>query len=162
MSSRLLKVVIRREIRARRDLVGTVFSQRVLKSFNAGAAPVWVCSVNIGGNRILKNVPIKGAGTGERFYAELGQAVLLRRNTQGRYDIVGPSDKLSTIAVKKTYNVGAAAVVATTIEGFQISREPFEFYEGDQAQAPGTSLWNDGTTPFPLVRILDAAGNPVV
>ncbi len=158
MSSRLLKTVIRREIRARRDLVGTVFSQRELRQFNTGAAPVWVCSVNIGGNRILRNVPIKGAGSGERFYAELGQAVLLRRNTQGRYDIVGPSDKLSAIATKKTYNIGAAAVVATTTEGFQISQEIFDFYKGT---GPPNSLWADGVTPFPLVRILDAAGNPV-
>lgn len=156
MSSRLLKTVMRREIRARRDLVGTVVSQRELIEFNLGASPVWVCDVDVGGNRIMCNVPIKGAETGQRFFAELGQAVALRRNTQGRYDIVGPSDKLSAIAVRKTYTLGVATPVATINEGFQISREPFEFYEGT-----ATSLWNDGTTPFPLVRILDGQGNPI-
>lgn len=162
MSSKLFKGAVRREIRARRDLVGTVVSQRELREFNTLSAPVWVCDVDIGSNRLLRNVPIKGAETGQRFFAERGQAVLLRRNSQGRYDIVGPSDKLAGVAVKKTYAVGVTTVVATTNEGFNVVPEPFEFYQGPTPPTVFTSLWNDGSTPFPLVRILDAeTGLPV-
>ena len=154
--SRQLKQVLRREIKARQDLVGTVVEQRRIREFNVSAAPVWVCSVDIGGNRILKNVPIKGGNNGGRSFAERGQAVILRRNTQGRFNIIGPSDRLSAIATVKTYNVGDLTPVATTTEGFNIVIDPFEFYEN----GAGTSFWNDGVTPFPSVRILDQLGNP--
>lgn len=155
----LFKQLVRREILARRDLVGTVLVQRELRPFNAGGSPVWACDVDVGGNRILRDVPIKGSGSGQRFFAERGQTVLLRRNKQGRYDVVGPADTLTGAAVVKTYVIGNVAETSTANQGFDFERVPFEFYEG--TGVPGGSLWNDGTTPFPLVRLVDADGNPI-
>lgn len=162
MASKLLKPFVRREILARQDRVGRVVSQRELKPRNSGGSPVWVCDVDIGANRLIRNVPIKATSSaGARFYAERGQTVLLRRNTQGRYDIVGPADRLSSIAGISTYEVGDSTALTAAQLGFTFQREPFEFYQGPTPPTPGTSLWNDGVTPFPLVRILDADGNEV-
>lgn len=236
-----LKNLILREIRARKDfLVGTVVSSPVLRTFDASAfgAETWVVRVDVGGNRILDNVPVK-AVEGSRFYAQLGQSVLLRKNAQGRYDVVGPADRLATAAVAKQYDLNAGLLTATETRGFTFQREPFEFYGGSKALkgnpaltfnqiasaddelfrsagswtddgfaagddvliskslkndgtftiasipspdtlrfagdvlvdegpisgvgvvVPGTSRWNDGVTPFPLVRVLDGSGNQV-
>jgi hypothetical protein len=156
MPSRLLKPFIRREIRSRQDLTGRVMTAMTLREFNTGSAPVWVCDVDLGSNRLMRDVPIKGNANGSRFYAQRGQTVLMRRNTQGRYDIIGPADRLTAAGNVKTYTLGNGTPVTNTPQGFSFELVPFEFYKGT-----GTSLWNDGTTPFPYVRLLDALGNPV-
>lgn len=156
MASRLLKPFVRREIKARQDRVGTVMGDMTLREYNAGAAPVWVCDVDIGSNRLLRDVPIKANASGSRFYAQRGQSVLLRRNTQGRYDIVGAADRLSAPGNVKTYILGTATPVSDTPQGFVTIVDPFEFYEGPTSGTPGTSLWNDGSTPFPSVRVVSA------
>lgn len=158
----LIKPFIRREIKARQDLVGTVISDKFLKAANAGGSPVWVCDVNVGGEKVLRNVRIKGSSAqGSRFYADRGQTVLLRRNTQGRFQIIGPADKIASIAGVNRYTIGNATATTAAQLGFTFEVVAFEFYEGPSPPTPGTSLWNDGVTPFPLVRILDADGNPV-
>ncbi len=155
-----LRHIIRKEIRARRDLTGTVLQQRELVSFEVGGgAPVWVARVDIGTNRPLDNVLIKGGSSGVRFFAERGQSVLLRLDAQGRYYIVGPAARLTGATVKKTYALGVATPATSATLGFQFIRDPFEFYEN--IGNPGASRWNDGVTPFPSVRVLDQAGNPV-
>jgi len=239
---RSIKNVIRREVLARQQtIVGTVIRQRQISSFDSSidGAPVWNCDVEIGSNRILMSVPIKLSGTGRAFYADRGQTVLLRRNAQGRFEIIGPGDRITSPLVIKTYNVSDGSEVTSTSRGTTFEVVPLEFYQGtsmkgnpdvtfDQVPAAndtitrsagsfiddgfivgqtivigkqsqenagilgatiaavttsqlefagdplvdegpiectigvsGTSLWNDGSTPFPLVRLVDADGNPV-
>lgn len=151
--------IVRREIANRVEVVGTVLRQRELRNFEAAGSPVWACDVDVGSNRILVDVPIKGGSGGQRFFAELGTSVLLRREANGRFYVVGPADRSVAIATKKTYTLGTLTPDSTAQEGFQAVPVPFEFYEG--TGPPSGSFWNDGVTPFPLTRILDAQGNPI-
>lgn len=155
----LLKRIIRNEDRGRRFRYGTIVSDPTLQNFNTGTAPVWVADVDLGSNRVLKDVLIKGIGGNPRFHAQRGQTVRLERNAVGRLDIVGPGDKLAGIAIKKTYDLGVATETTSASLGFQFIVDPFEFYAN--LPNPGFSRWNDGTTPWPSRRVLDAQGNPV-
>ena len=159
----LLKPLLRREIKSREDLVGTVVSEKFLKPYNTGSvAPMWVCDVNVGDEKLLRDVPIKGsAAQGNRFFADRGQTVLLRRNTLGRFHVIGPADRLNSVAGLNKYSIGATTPTTAAQLGFTINPVPFEFYEGPTSGTPGTSLWADSVTPFPLVQILDQDGNPV-
>jgi hypothetical protein len=89
----------------------------------------------------------------------LGGTVLLRRNAAGRYEVVGPGDRVNAFQTKKTYNFGNASVVATTTTGFSFRQETFSFYRN--IANPGASFWNDSVTPFPKITTIDPAGNPV-
>ncbi len=152
----LLKQIIRREVRVYDELRGTMVSQRTYEPHNAGASPVWTGRVKLSGkgtNRVLDNVIIK-ALNGQRRYAEQGMPVVLRRNAQGEYQVIGPSDRITGVTVLKTYAIGGGTPITTANLGFTIEIVPFEFY-GDN------NLWNDGVTPFPLTRVLNGAGNPV-
>jgi hypothetical protein len=211
-----------------------------LANFDVGNNEVWVArSIAIGTERLLTDVPVKAVNR-SRFYAQLGASVLLKRNAQGRFDCVGPADRLHTPAVKKSYNLNTQAVTDTVTVGFTLHRAPFNYYQGavrltdnaaltfDQVPAAndelirstgswltdgfaatdvirvggsqsndgtytvlaittttnpndtlefagdvltdegptsgisvaidGASLWSDGVTPFPLVRIVDGDG----
>lgn len=150
--------LIKREEDQRRDIIGKVVSQRELRNFEAAAAPVWVCSVDIGRNRLLENVPIR-AVNGNRFYAERDAAVFLRREANGRLYVAGPVNRSRTPAVVKQYALGVPTAQQTANLGFTFDPVPFEYYEG--TGPPSGSFWNDGVTPFPLVRVLDGDGNPV-
>lgn len=233
--------LIRRELANKFQLkVGTVIGAVRAVRFD-GAAPgagvMWVCDLEIGSNRPLLSVPVKAGADGSRFYANLGQTVLLRRNLNGRFQVVGPGDTVAAQQQTKEYNLDTQALVTTTQLGFAQQVDPFEFYQGlgsmrgnpnvtfDQtggndlitrdagswiadgfiaAQTikitgtlnnngtltillvgalqldfagdvltdegplngvrigtPGNSRWNDGATPFPSRRILDAAGNEI-
>ena len=155
-----LNELIRREILARRELVGTVLQPLRLVNFDTTVGVTWVTDVDIGGGNFLVNVPVKAGADGTRFYAGLGHSVKLNRNTLGRVDIVGPADKvLSDQQSFKTYSLGVPSAVTAATLGFQFDQVAFEFYQN--AAFPGASFWADGVTPFPLVRILDGAGNPV-
>lgn len=157
-----LKRLMRREIIARAEhLTGTVLSVRRLVDLDGQGSATWVVDVDIGANEVLRNVSVKAGSDGERFYAGLGQTVKLARNTQGRFDSIGPGDRANAIAVVKTYTLGVEAPVSSENRGLAIERVAFEFYKGPTPGTPGTSLWNDGETSFPLVRIVDGDGNPV-
>jgi hypothetical protein len=150
--------LIKREEDQRRDIVGRVVTQRELRNFEATASPVWVCSVDIGRNRLLENVPIR-AVNGNRFYAEMGAAVFLRREANGRLYVSGPVNRSRQPTSVKTYTIGNPTAQTASTLGFTFSPVPFEYYEG--TGPPSGSFWNDGVTPFPLVQVLDGDGNPV-
>ena len=145
-----LKQAIRREIQARTEtLVGTVVSNQALIAYDASVSggETWVVDVDIGSNRILKDVPIK-AGTRGRFFAQLGQSVALRRNLLGRFDIVGPADRVRSGGVLTTYNPNAGAAGAAAQTGFQAVLRPLEWYQGAQAMrgAPALTFAAAGNT----------------
>lgn len=153
---------MRREIGARSEhITGTVLSVRRLEDLDAANSATWVVDVDIGAGEVLRSVGIKAGAGGERFYAGLGMTVKLARNTQGRFDVIGPGDRVNSIAVVKTYQLGIDIPTATANEGLTSERVAFEHYKGLTPGTPGTSLWNDGSTSFPLIRIVDGDGIPV-
>ena len=159
-----LKGLINREIKAQKEfLVGRVLTIRELKPGDPlnGDKRVWYCDVDVGGNRILRDVLIKTAGSGTRFYASQDQTVLLRRNTAGRYDVIGPADRQVGQTVFKEYALIDRSESSSTTLGFSYRREVFDYYKGPTPPTAGTSLWNDGNTPFPKVTTIDAQGNEV-
>jgi hypothetical protein len=159
-----IKRLINREIKAKQEfLIGRVLSVRELKYGDPTNLThyVWYADVDVGGNRVLRDVPIKSAGSGTRFYASQDQTVLLKRNAAGRFDIVGPADRQVSQVIVKEYSLADQSQTSQTTLGFSFRKEAFEFYEGPTPGTPGTSLWADGTTPFPKVTIIDAQGNEV-
>lgn len=158
--------LIRQEIKAREQtIVGTALGNPEIVAFDASAAgggsgaPVWTIPVEISSNRVLLEVPVKANGAGSRAYARRNATVLLRRNAQGRFEVIGPGDRVAGVQVKKTYAFGAVVPTTTDSEGFVAQVEPFEFYQG---AGPPNSLWGDLATPFPIVRIIDqSTGLPI-
>lgn len=158
-----LKTLIAREIRVKEPtIVGTVIRRREMKVFDqsAGGSPVWVCDVEVGSNRFLKDVPIKAGSDGSRFYADIGQTVQLKQNALGRYQVIGPGDLLASALVIKYYSLTTGNETSSALQGFTFQKVAFEFYKGPTPPTAGTSLWSDGVTPFPFTRIVDANGNP--
>jgi hypothetical protein len=153
---------LKREIKKRSETVnGTVISPPKLKKFNTGAAPVWVADVNINSTKPLRDVPIKAGANGSRFYADLNQVVLLRRNLMEKFQIIGPGDRAQTSApVVKTYTIGNVTPITTANFGQTAVRRPFSFYQGDLPGTPDSGLW--GTAGFPKIEIIDnATGLPI-
>lgn len=154
-----LKRLIRREVRASSEtLAGTVLSIRRLEDLDAAGSSTWVVDVDVGAPQPLRSVAVKAGSNGERFYAGLGQPVKLARNLQGRFDVIGPGDRKINPAIRSSYTLGFDTPTSSGGTGLQTQRVAFEFYEGI---GPPNSLWNDGATAFPLIRIVDALGNPV-
>ncbi len=157
-----LKRLMRREILARSEhLQGTVLSIRRLEDLDAANTATWVVDVDVGADQVLESIGVKAGSDGERFYAGLGMTVKLARNTEGRFEVIGPGDRLNAIAVKKLYTLGVDVPTGSENIGLSIERVAFEFYKGPTPGTPGTSYWNDGNHAFPLVRIIDGDGNPV-
>lgn len=125
---------IGREIRSQRELlVGTVIGEMRADRFDGdspGAGVLYVCDVEIGSNNPLLNVPIKGGSDGGRWFALLGQTVLLRQNLRGRYQVIGPGDRRAALLTTIDYDLTTQAAVLTTSAGFQENVDPFEFYQG--------------------------------
>lgn len=150
----------RREIRNQAPVInGTVITAPHLIDFDGVGAGVWVCDVEVGANNYLKDVPVKQADS--RFYAQLGQVVALRKNAQGRYEVVGPGDRASAPVVVKFYEIGNTSAISSQDIGFRFDRVAYSFYAGLSGGAPLGTFWADGVTPYNLVRIVDAQGNPV-
>jgi len=235
-----LKRLVTREIFAKRDtIIGTVVSAVELRAFDATNKEVWVASIATGSERFLLDVPIRSVNR-SRFYAQLGASVLLKRNAQGRWDVLGPADRVNVAAVKRSYRFRTGEMTGSSTVGFALDRVPFSYYQGSvrltdnaaltftrvllandtlvratgswsndgfaaghviriagsakndgtrtvaavsttvnpydtlefagdvlTAEGPvagvavardGTSRWNDGVTPFPLVRLVDGNG----
>ena len=152
---------MRRELKARTEtLVGTVLSIRRLEDLDGQGTATWVVDVDVGEEETLRSVGVKAGASGERFYAGLGMTVKLGRNTLGRFEVIGPGDRVNAIAVVKKYRLGIDAPTATANVGLRSERVAYEFYKGTNPPiAP--SRWNDGQTSYPLVRIVDGDGNPV-
>jgi hypothetical protein len=160
MSRGNLQRLVRREIKnMQENIVGTVISELRLIDFDGNSSGVWVCDVEIGSNHYLQDIPVKALSN--RFHAQLGQSVLLRKNARGRYEVIGPGDRITKPLRRIGYNL-ATQVAGTPIDvGFTFDRVPFSYYQTVDLTAPLDVLWGDGVTPFGLVRIVDADGNPV-
>lgn len=152
--------LINRTISARDEILrATVLSEPVLTPFDTAGlrARMWLISVNVSGvSRPIEGVIVQSqTGTGGRQYARVGKPVLIKRNAKGRWLCIGPSDRITGVGnvqfLDESSEVGSAP---TPGEGFTFDRVPFEFYAAN-------GLWANGTTPFNLVRRLDAQGNEV-
>lgn len=153
-----LRQVIRQEVKSRTEfIVGTMLSSPEYAAFDDSLNPVWTATVEVGGDFPLSRVPVKSVN-GSRSYASRGATVLLRRNAQGRYEVVAPGDRRSSFRTRKKYTFGNSTPIESTVFGFSVRVEAFEFYQGTGAP---NSLWNDGVTPFPKETIIDANGDPV-
>jgi hypothetical protein len=155
-----LRDFVAREVRARGESIsGTVLTPPKLKNFGAGSSPVWVVDVAIGSNRQLKNVPVKADSRGSRNYAALEQAVICKRQTGEKFQVIGPGDKKIAVTVVKTYTVGDINPLATANLGQQVIRRPFSYYQGDLPGTPNSGLW--GTAGFPKIETVDGNGDPI-
>ena len=157
-----LKQLITREQKALKDQIrGRIMSSPVQKNFDLIGIQFlqWVSDVDVGGDLLLRDVPIKINGPKARFYARRNSPVFLQKDAQGRYQIIGPADRSqeqgNLIEVDEDTGIAAAPIDI----GFTLRIEAFEFYEG--TGIPGGSLWNDGVHGFPAVTKLDADGNEV-
>lgn len=156
-----LKRLIRREVKARSEhLVGTVLSIRRLEDLDGNNSATWVVDVDVGAGEALRSVGVKAGSDGGRFYAGLGMTVKLARNTQGRFEVIGPGDRVNAIASVKYYTLGIDAPTSSANIGLKYVRVPLEYYKGPNPPI-ATSRWNDGTTPFPYIELQDGDGNPV-
>ena len=150
--------LIRQEVRSRRELiVGTVVTNPVQRVFDL-ISPVWVATVNISSNRLLFDVPVKANGSGSRAYARRGAVVLLRRNAQGRFEVVGAGDRDAAIQKVRTYSFGNPTALTETDVGFQSVARDFSYYATIAGGTPNGTLWGDGSTDFPLIHVIDATG----
>lgn len=157
-----LKKLITREIKSvRQQIRGKVVSDPVQKNFDVSGGQffTWVADVDVGGDQLLRDVPIKINGPKARFYARLFSPVFLEKDAQGRYQIIGPADRVTRqgnlIELDEDTDVFAAPIPI----GFTTVIQAFEFYEG--TGIPGGSLWNDGVHGFPEVTNFDDQGNEV-
>lgn len=155
-----LKDLIRREMNTQKEtIVGTVLTESRIVDFDGMGSGVFVTDVEVGSNNFLSDVPIKA--NQNRFYAQVGQTVLLRRNAQGRYEVTAPGDRVASPVTEKGYDLSDGSEQSSQDLGFLSERVPFSHYATLDGTAPLGTLWNDGVTPFNLVRITDALGNPV-
>lgn len=127
--------LIRREILARDlTLIGTVVGAKRPAQFD-GTAPtsgvMWVVNVDIGSNRVLFSVPVKAGANGDRFYADLGQTVQLRKNQLGRWQVIGPGDRAAALGNVTTWNPVTQDEISSLPQGFQQVRDPWSYYGGD-------------------------------
>lgn len=160
MSRGNLKNVVRREVdRQRETIVATVISDMSMTDFDGAGAGTWVVDVEIGSNNYLRNLPVKS--NRNRFYAQRGQTVLLRRNAQGRYEVIQPGDRLAAPVERIEYDLETQVGGAAVDIGFSFEVVPYDFYETLDGSAPLGTLYADGVTPYNYVRVVDADGNPV-
>ncbi len=157
-----LKRLITREIQAvKQRLRGTIVSQPAQKNFDpsGGEFLTWVADVDVGGDQILRDVPIKIAGPKARFYSLEDAPVFLEKDAQGRYQIVAAADRAQQQGSLLLLNEDTDVATPSGDIGFTRVRRAFNFYEG--TGIPGGSFWNDGVHGFPEVTVLDQDGNEV-
>ena len=100
---------------------------------------MWVADIDIGAERILRNVPLKGGSDGTIRYAARGQTVALSRNSIGRWDVIGPGDKVIGITGVVDINIATGADNGTGVDfGFSFSKRSYDFYRGPQYPMTGS------------------------
>lgn len=150
----------RREMRAHAfQKRGTVLTAPKLLQVTAQTETSPVCDVDVGGDEVIRDVRIRANAAGSRSYARVGAPVLLARNAAGRFEIIGPGDRVRGAGNVTLLDESDDSTSAGAGSGFTTRVEAFEFYES--GGSPGPSRWNDGSTPFPAITILDGDGNPV-
>ncbi len=141
MSSEAQKLIAR-EVDSRREvkIVTVIGDLRMFEMSPGDTAPVWVTDVEFGKGKPMRNVPVK-AINGVRFYAQRGQTVQIKRNTFGRWQIIGPGDRLATTEITKEYDLGTGNQVGQDQNrGFSFLVQPFEFYLGPKAMKGNPAL----------------------
>ncbi len=158
--SRAQRAIVR-EIRAANDRRrGTVLTELRKEFFRPAqlTGAMWVTDVAVSGaDQVLRDVPVKINGHRARSYAAVGRPVFIERNARGRWQVIGPADRQvgqgSIVELDLDTDVATPSALSS---GFTFRREPFEFYEGGGV---GSSLWNDGITPFPKTSIIGPDGS---
>lgn len=158
-----LKRLINREIRGARERIrGRVVTDPSFKSFDPSGVAFLMPVVDVaieGGDRLLRDVPVKINGPKARFYSRLDAPVFLEKDAQGRYQVVAPADRVTQQGSFLELDEDTDVVTPSGNIGFTTVTQPFEFYEG--TGIPGGSLWNDGVRGFPERTNLDKDGNEV-
>jgi hypothetical protein len=150
--------LFRQERRAHVEfLLGTVVTRPKIVQFD-GVGPVWVVDVDVGGKRLFKNVPVKAVAQGGRFYADINQPVLLKRNAQGRFDVVGSADRKAGVAVVKGYDLTTGNLQSTSSAGFSVIPRAFEHYMGE-VRLKGNPLITFDRVPAANDTITRSAGS---
>ena len=145
-----IKALINREINARKERIrGVCVSNPAQKNMDPSGVRFfsWVVDVDIGGDRLLRDVPVKINGPKARFYARAGSPVYLDKDAQGRYQVSSPADRQPTGGGLLIIDEELETTATGTI-GFTVTREPFEFYKGvtpesfyDPDADPNNLLW---------------------
>ena len=161
MSGELKELIRRENLSIKQQIRGRMMSDPVQKNFDViGIAQLtWVADVDIGGDQLLRDVPIKINGPKARFYARRDSPVFLEKNEQGRYQVIGPADRQRQQGTLCLLDEDDGIVSQAGAIGFDLVVRPFEFYIN--TGVPGESFWNDGVHGFPEITKLDADGNEV-
>ena len=157
-----LKKLITREIKSVQQRIrGRVVSQPKQLNFDPSGAEflTWVADVDVGGDQILRDVPIKINGPKARFYALIDAPCFLEKDASGRYQLVSAAERAQQQGNLILLDEDTDVTTPGGDIGFTTVRRPFEFYEG--SGLPGGSFWNDGVHGFPEVSVLDQDGNEV-
>lgn len=157
-----LKRLINREIRAGRERIrGRIASDPTFKNFDpsGGLFLTSVVDVDAGGDRLLRDVPVKINGPKARFYSRIDAPVFLEKDAQGRYQVVAPADRANQQGSFAEFDEDTDVVAPAGAIGFTTVTQPYEFYEG--TGIPGGSFYNDGVHGYPERTNLDADGNEV-
>lgn len=144
---------IRREVEfgaVRNRLRGRVLSHPQFKEFDpsGSASPSWVVDVDIQGNRILRDVPVKVGPARSRSYARVGAPVFLERDARGRYQVVSPADRAPAQGNVRELDEETGLDDAAGVRGVTLRPDIFDFYKGDlpedafdPATDPDTLYW---------------------
>lgn len=172
-----LKRLISREIKTRRDRIrGKIVTDPSFRVFDPGGAQFLtpVADVDVGGDQILRDVPVKISGPKARFYAKLGSPVWLEKDAQGRYQITAPADRIAKQGNVIEIDEDTEVVTTGGSTGFTVVREAYPYYQGvtpwsffDPATDPDTIVWlraYDRLTGLPsnIVVASDADGADVL
>jgi len=119
----------------------------------------WVVDVDTGANRILKRVPIKANNRG-RGYARRCSPVFLERDARGRWQVIGPGDRVPQSGTKTLLNraTGATTPIADGV-GFVVA--PVDYLDHWQENLGGFSRFELQTHDYPGVKVIDPDGNEV-
>lgn len=135
-----IRKFVQREVenRAVKERVrGRVMSLPALKEFDptGGASLTWVVDVDIGRNRLLRDVPVKLSAARSRAYARIGAAVFLERNARGRFQVVSQADRVQQPGVITVLNEDTdVAAPSGSTTGFTLRPDIYDFYQGDEPE----------------------------
>lgn len=122
-----------RSLATQQRIRGRIVSEPAQKFFDPSGTgqPTYVCDVDIGAERILRDVPVKINGPKARFYAQVGFPVYLDRDGQGRYQVTAPADRVPSTGAVIEIDEDTDTELDGGIVGNTVVRQPFEWYAGD-------------------------------
>ena len=147
------KQLIQREIKAQAQqarIRGVIVSTPATQFFDSVGLTgfTFVCDVDVGGDELLRDVPVKINGPKARYYARIGSPVFLDRDAQGRYQVTAPADRAPAAGNLFELDEDAETFQQGAGTGFTVVREPYEFYKGvtpesffDPALDAATLVW---------------------